>query len=61
MKVGLGAYYGFFDISPVRLNKLFVNMRPAILTYVEGCETDTERDALRAEIVSSVLCGSSCR
>jgi len=54
-QVGLGAYYGYYPVSMATLNKLFINTRPAILTYLEGVECAEERDALRAEIVSSLL------
>jgi protein arginine kinase len=57
-KVGLGAYYGFFDLNMVSLSKLFINMRPAILAYVEDKESEAERDILRAEIVGRYLGGS---
>lgn len=55
IKVGLGAYYGYYDVSPNRLYKLFVNMRPAILSYIEGAENAEKRDEIRAEIVSTEL------
>ncbi|MBQ9709558.1 MAG: ATP--guanido phosphotransferase [Clostridia bacterium] len=54
-KIGLGAYYGFFDIDMITLNKLFINMRPAILTYAEGVDDEMKRDELRAEIVREYL------
>lgn len=54
-KVGLGSYYGYNDVPPSSLYKLFVNMRTAILKYMEGAETLEDVDVLRARIVSSVL------
>ncbi len=55
VKVALGAYYGFFDISEDRLNKLFVNMRADILAYIEQLAEDEDIDRVRAEIVRSML------
>ena len=54
-KVGLGSYYGYNDVPPQTLYRLFVNMRPAILGYMEGGETAEDIDVLRARIVSSTL------
>ena len=39
----------------ITLNKLFINMRPAILTYAEGVDDEMKRDELRAEIVREYL------
>ncbi len=55
IKVALGAFYGFYDIDFATLGNLFVNMRPAILTYMEGAYSTLERDVVRARIVSSQL------
>lgn len=55
--LALGSYYGFISLDIHKLYQLFLNMRPAILSYARGAETVDEGEALRAEIVSSVISG----
>lgn len=54
-KVGLGSYYGFFDIDMISLNKLFINMRSAILSFHSGCEDEEQLMRLRAQTVGDYL------
>ncbi len=58
VKLALGAYYGFYNLKPNLLYRLFINMRPAIISYHEGVFTSRDRDIHRAKLVSETLRGA---